>query len=99
VTIKRNTWYAVDEVSRVYTFPGKELLRFDDVTRVKVSDNHTHYLELGNGENVIVKNTWLAVQIDGIWIDETNVDSDDDKVGGTDSDDDENQDDDNYPDL
>lgn len=67
--INKNEWHEVEESSRTYTFPGGEKLTFDDVQRVRVSNSHTHFLESLRGIKHIVRNTWLALEIDGKWID------------------------------
>lgn len=72
--INKNEWHEVEESKRIYTFPsgdklGFERLVFNDVRRIMISDNHTHFLEGLRGEKHIVRNTWLSVEIDGKWID------------------------------
>lgn len=66
--IDKEKWYDVNEVSRTYYFNDSSIT-FNGVAQVRVSKSHTHFLKLTTGKGVIVHNTWLAVEIDGQFID------------------------------
>ena len=61
----KNTWYDVDEKDRTYIYPDSDsALSFKNVTRLRVSESHFHYLEYGDAKKAIVAPGWVAVVID-----------------------------------
>lgn len=52
------------ERARIYTYAGGEVLRYENVTRVKVSESGTHYLETAAGQKAIVAPGWRSVELD-----------------------------------
>lgn len=66
--IAKGTWHLVTERKRTYHFPGGNIV-FHNIDRIRVSESHTHYLEGRDGKKYIVRNTWVALEIDGDWID------------------------------
>lgn len=67
--LEKNQWVPVKERMRTYHFPGGEQFSIADVIALRVSDSHTHYLKCDGGLNLIVRNTWFAIEIDGQFID------------------------------
>lgn len=52
------------EKGRTYNYAGDEKLQYTDVTRIKVSESGTHYLETASGQKVIVAPGWRSVDLD-----------------------------------
>lgn len=51
------------ERSRTYTYAGGEVLRYENVSRVKVSESGTHYLEHAGGKAIVAPG-WRSVELD-----------------------------------
>lgn len=49
---------------REYTFPGGEVVRVEDVSKVAVSESGTHRLETVSGRKHIVPSGWIHIEID-----------------------------------
>jgi hypothetical protein len=62
----KGEWHDISPAERVriYTYAGGELLRYESVTRVKVSESGTHYLETASGQKAIVAPGWRSVELD-----------------------------------
>jgi len=60
--------YQVNEIARTYIFPGDDILEFNDVESIAVSDSGNHYLNLKDGRKVIVRCGWLCIIIQGEWV-------------------------------
>jgi hypothetical protein len=52
------------EKSRVYTFPGGELVRLEHVTHFLARESGTHRLQTGDGKLHIVPVGWLHIEIE-----------------------------------
>jgi hypothetical protein len=52
------------ERSRVYTFPGGETVRLENVTHFLARESGTHRLKTGDGMLHIVRSGWLHIAID-----------------------------------
>lgn len=65
--INKDRWYAVKEKSRTYHF-SDGTFTIKNVKAIRVSRSHTHFLK-ASGKNVIIRNNWRAVEIDGRFID------------------------------
>jgi hypothetical protein len=52
------------ERARTYHYAGGESRRFENVTRVKVSESGNHYLETAQGEKAIIAPQWRAIDLD-----------------------------------
>lgn len=52
------------ERSRVYSFPGGEQVRLENVTHLAVSPSGTHRLKTDGGHLHIVPTGWLHIEID-----------------------------------
>lgn len=63
----KDTWVDKYEIARTYHFPGGESVVFEQVTRLKVSESGTHYLEFDGGRKAIVHKCWSWVEIAGDW--------------------------------
>ena len=60
--------HQVNETARTYIFPGDDILEFNDVESIAVSDSGNHYLNLKDGRKVIVRCGWLCIIIQGEWV-------------------------------
>ena len=58
---ENRTWNIVNERMRRYLYPDGQIIRFNDVVAVSVSESGTHRLELANGKKVIVAAGWRAI--------------------------------------
>lgn len=67
--IEKDHWYKVNERSRTYIFPDGSSTCVHGVTAIRVSQNHTHFLQTDGGNNHIIRNTWNHIVIDGDFID------------------------------
>jgi len=57
-------WVQVKERTRVYCFPGGEMLTFEEVVRVEVRESGKHRIETAKGEKAFVNTGWLWMKID-----------------------------------
>lgn len=66
-----NGWRDIfNERCRTYWFPdpeslgNKQAVDIESVVALRVSPTGTHYVETASGRKLIIKNTWLVLEID-----------------------------------
>lgn len=59
----KGEWITVNERSRTYHWSGASY-RYSDVTRVKVSESGTHYIETADGVHAIIAPGWQRIELD-----------------------------------
>jgi hypothetical protein len=52
------------EKSRVYTFPGGETVRLENVTHFLARESGTHRLQTGDGKLHVVPAGWVHIEIE-----------------------------------
>lgn len=52
------------EKERKYIFPNNNVITFEHIHSITVSNSDLHYLTLANGDVVIVNTGWIAIEID-----------------------------------
>lgn len=53
----------LQEKTRIYTFPGGDILTLQNVTELIISDSGTHRVK-ANGKLHIIPNRWIHIEID-----------------------------------
>jgi hypothetical protein len=59
-------WTVLDvpERKRTYTFPGGDVVVFENVTRIEVRESGKHRIETANGRKAFVSPGWLILEIE-----------------------------------
>lgn len=65
--LEKDKWYEVIEDERIYFFPDTSTITVKNIRRMRVSPNHTHFIEDKDGTKYIIRNTWNAIKIGGDW--------------------------------
>ncbi len=62
----RGEWQTITppERARTYFWNDREAARYEDVTRVKVSESGNHYIETQSGERAIIAPGWRRIELD-----------------------------------